>query len=503
MSEGGSQYILIIGMKFTPEVLLSAPRRSAGVPNPSGTKVLYSQSSYDFSTHKKAVVVQLLEVATGEAQTVAEDDNLSDFNWLDDESFVCLQAGKDGTTKVCVLSVKADSLVTSVRQHEAGTIQAAASNLKITPIEGSHDVAIVVSAPTGPDGCLWTSEQPSKKTQSTGRLYSSLYVRHWDQWKGKDKNSLWYGKLSRGSGGKYALSELHNALKDTGLECPIPPFGGGDHFDVGRQGIIFVAKDPELNPALNTKCNVYILKITSWTGSNSLELEKIPVDDFHGAASSPVWNPDGSGAAFLMMHGAGYEADQNWVFVMRDIQTGTTGTRVQRLGGEDLDAQSKDSFWSRSPSAIAFSADSRSILATAEDTGHGKLFEISLENTGVRKLTDTGYVGDFKRLADGKIFISGSSIVESSWYKIVDATQTGSAVSEVWSHSHLASRNGLGLDSRQVSTIWTPASNPKINKEVHSIVVKPSTFKSGKKYPVAYLIHGGPQGSWGDSWSTR
>ena len=323
--------MVIRGMKFTPEVLLSAPRRSAGAPNPSGTKVLYSQSSYDFSTHSKTVVVHLLDVATGESQTIAEDDNLSDFNWLNDKTFVCLQAAKDGTTKVCVLDVLAGSMVTSIYQHEAGTIQAAASNLKITPLPDSKDVAIVISAPTGPDGSLWTPELANKKTQSTGRLYSSLYVRHWDQWKGKEKNSLWYGKLSQGPGGKYELSKLHNALESTGLECPIPPFGGADHFDVSHRGIIFVAKDLELNPALNTKCNVYILKITSWTGSESLELEKIPVDDFHGAASSPVWNPDGSGAAFLMMHGAGYEADQNWVFVMRDIKTGITATRAQRL----------------------------------------------------------------------------------------------------------------------------------------------------------------------------
>jgi dipeptidyl aminopeptidase/acylaminoacyl peptidase len=42
-----------------------------------------------------------------------------------------------------------------------------------------------------------------------------------------------------------------------------------------------------------------------------------------------------------------------------------------------------------------------------------------------------------------------------------------------------------------------------VNKEVHSWVIRPSNFDDSKKYPVAYLIHGGPQGAWGDSWSTR
>ncbi|KAK1035494.1 hypothetical protein LTR33_016470, partial [Friedmanniomyces endolithicus] len=77
------------------------------------------------------------------------------------------------------------------------------------------------------------------------------------------------------------------------------------------------------------------------------------------------------------------------------------------------------------------------------------------------------------------------------------------AHSPSWTHSNTSSGAKFGLNSQQVSSIWTPASNPKITKEVHSIVVRPSNFDKAEKYPVAYLIHGGPQGSWADSWSTR
>lgn len=40
-------------------------------------------------------------------------------------------------------------------------------------------------------------------------------------------------------------------------------------------------------------------------------------------------------------------------------------------------------------------------------------------------------------------------------------------------------------------------------QKIHAWIVKPEGFCPDKKYPLAFLIHGGPQGSWGDSWSTR
>ena len=63
-------------------------------------------------------------------------------------------------------------------------------------------------------------------------------------------------------------------------------------------------------------------------------------------------------------------------------------------------------------------------------------------------------------------------------------------------------RNGavFGLSPSQVDEIWYRGAN---DTPVHAWVVKPSNFKPGKKYPLAYLIHGGPQGAWCDQWSTR
>ena len=503
-------------MKFTPEVLLSAPRRSAGVPNPSGNRVLYTTSTYDFQSHKKAIELRVLDAATGDSYQLAKDDDISDINWLDDDEFVCLQSEKNGSTSLYVVSVKAAIEKTELGKSHyiAGKIDAAAGNIKVCKLDPEgNSFAVTLSAQACPDGSLYTTEKSNRKTQSTGRLYSNLYVRHWDHYSEPQRNSLWFGTLSRCGDGKYELSNLTNALRDTGLECPIPPFGGTDHFDISTNRIIFVAKDPEVNPALNTKCNVYFAYLDSWTEGHAPRIQKIEIPGYEGACTSPVFAPVANAAAFLSMQKNGYEADRNEVFlILEGHATSDGGPKAEKLElttATAIDADG-DGRWDRSPQSICFSADGQSILAMAEDLGYGKLFQMVLKLGGpggveIRKLTEKGYVSDVHPLHDGRIFASGSSLVDNSWYAIVDPRIADAATEKLtsWSHSNSSGGSKFGLKPSQVSSIWTPASNPKVNKEVHSIVMKPSNFDPDQKYPVAYLIHGGPQGSWADSWSTR
>ncbi|EMC95414.1 hypothetical protein BAUCODRAFT_578118 [Baudoinia panamericana UAMH 10762] len=488
-------------MKFTPEVLLSAPRRSSGIPNPSGTKVLYTSSTYDFLTHQKTTELRLLNIQTGGSEELLGDE-ASDLNWLTDDVFCYLQANKDGTTSLYASNTAGERFVT-------GVIDAAASNLKLKALQDG--AAVVFSAPTLPDGTLYSPEKAKQSTRSSGRLYTSLMVRHWDKYETQAKNALWYGKLTHGDNGRYTLSKLSNAFKGhPELECPIQPFGGSDNFDIMKTGIIFVTKDPKLNPALNTKCNIYLLHMYSWTGNlPNLQpvLEEIPIPDFEGAATCPVFDATGTRAAWLMMKDNGYEADQNRTFVMADINFPQSVQHASRtITSLNRTASDGDKFWSLSPSSICFSLDSHSLLAVVEDQSYAKLCKVDLgldrnQPRQPQMLTEQGHVNDVKPLPNGTIFVSGNSLVDNSWYAIVDDRQPNKVVT--WSHSSSAAGGKFGLRPDQVSSIWTPANDPKVNMNVHSIVVKPSNFDSSKKYPVAYLIHGGPQGAWTDAWSTR
>ena len=503
-------------MKFTPQVLLSAPRRSAGVPNAAGNKVLFTTSTYSFSSHEKETELRVLDVGTGESNRLAHNDDISDLNWLDDDEFICLQAEKDGTTSLYWASIKGceKGVKLGTSHYVIGNIDAGAANLKVVQLDSKgKDFGLVVSAQASPDGSLYTTQKAKKTTQSTGRLYDSLYVRHWDTWMTKERNALWYGKISKDAkDGKWKMSALTNALKDTGLACPIEPFGGTDNFDIYAGGIVFVAKDPQLDPALNTKCNVYLIKVQDWTGKGERErnLFQVVIPGFEGASTSPVCSRDGKKAAFLSMKKNGYEADKNQVFVLPDLAAEKLeATRAFSVGDSNYEGH-----WDRSPGSICFSADGKSLLVTAEEMGYNKLFILGADladEADPVALTKTGTVTDVKPLPSGQIFLSGSSLVDNSWYAMLNPspseppTTSDAFISPLatWTHSNSSAGTKFNLSPSQVSSTWTPSSNPSINKEVHSLVVKPSYFSPEKTYPVAYLIHGGPQGAWNDSWSTR
>jgi hypothetical protein len=86
--------------KFTPEVLLSAPRRSAATPNNNGTLALFTVSTYSFQTHSKSAEIRILDIKTGQSALLSNDLNASEPTWLDNCSIVWLQGGEKGTTKL-------------------------------------------------------------------------------------------------------------------------------------------------------------------------------------------------------------------------------------------------------------------------------------------------------------------------------------------------------------------------------------------------------------------
>lgn len=86
--------------KFTPEVLLSAPRRSPGIPNSDGSKILYSVSTYSFAEHSKSTEIRILDVESQQTSLVTDNASASAPNWLGDDTVVLFSTGDDGVTSV-------------------------------------------------------------------------------------------------------------------------------------------------------------------------------------------------------------------------------------------------------------------------------------------------------------------------------------------------------------------------------------------------------------------
>ncbi|KAF2863361.1 alpha/beta-hydrolase [Piedraia hortae CBS 480.64] len=461
--------------KLTPEVLLSAPRRSAGVPNANGTLIAYTVSAYSFEQHAGTSQIRVLNISSNQTQLV-EEQSASSPNWISDHELVYLRSEDDGSTTLRFFDVSSSASAQSVSM-----IDADAENLKVVSLPG-HAFGVAFTAEAHPNGSIVSPNAP--KPLSSGKLYKSLMVRHWDRWETEERNSIWYAKMVQNQD-KWSLSPIHNVLPNTTLESPIRPFGGPDNFDIRADAIVLTSKDPSINRALYTKTNIYTLSITDWANGTTSGLKQVVVEGYEGAKTYPIFAPTGKRLAFLAMKENGYESDQNHVLCMEDIDA-----KPDLVPTEG---------WDRSPEMISFTHDGRAILAVAEDEGYTKLF---LLNGRVRALTDRGSITSINPLADGRVMVTSTSLVDSSLYRLLDTSGTGLAKVK-WSNSLSGNGARFGISYDQVSSILTPASNPSIRKNVQAWVIRPSNYQKSRKYPLAFLIHGGPQSSWSDSWSTR
>ncbi|SPO04221.1 related to secreted dipeptidyl-peptidase V precursor [Cephalotrichum gorgonifer] len=477
--------------KFTPEILISSPRRGPGIPNPSGTSVLYTCSSYSFETHSKTETIRLLDVKTGETSVISENPSYKEPTWVGDREILVLDvsASDEDVTALLYWDLSSGSEPETIHRF-AGNL----SNLKVKRVS-EHELAFACTAETTLDGKI---RQPHKeaKPRSSAQVYSQLYVRHWDTWQAQSRNSIWYGLLKE-EGGRYGLEKpgLVNALAGTKLECPIPPFGGAEDFDISSSGIIFVSRDPAIDPSYYTKSDLYYVPLASFAQAKPPTPQVVKTKGLSGYSVSPTFSRDGKKVAFCRMRNIQYEADKTRLLLIPDID------RLEEVH-EFYSTGDGEGAWDFSPSGIEWSIDDSELYVTAERHGKNVLWRLPSSPERAKELPEPIYTEDstshYTLLSgtDSRLLISTSSLVESSRYSVLDpATKEITILSS-------ATKNGktIGLSRSQVSDFWFTGCD---DRRVHALVMKPSTFDAAKKYPLAFLVHGGPQGSWGDSWSTR
>ncbi|KKK26853.1 hypothetical protein ARAM_003451 [Aspergillus rambellii] len=483
------------------EVLLGAPRRSGAVPNSTGTLAVYTQTTYSFESHSKTNEIRVLDLTTGRSALVTNDPGASCPQWVDNtDQLVWLKTKANGNTSFIIGDAREAD-----KTYTAGTVPGPVSDLKVTVVEAGK-VGFAVTGKANPDGSLYNPHD-AKKPFSTGRVYTSLFVRHWDSYVEPQQNAIFYGLLQRAplspatrQAGRYSVSGLTNLIAIcglTGVESPIPPFGGSGDFDISASAIVFVAKDPGVNPALHTTCSCYYCPMFLWTGVSTSETKICQVKGLEGAMSSPVLTSDGSSIAVLAMRQDGYESDKNRILY---IPNPWNGEMIEAFASSD-----DKGLWNLSPSALTFSNDDKSLFIQVEEYGRGVLYQMPVANIRhstpevLKKITHSGYVTDVYPAAFNScnLLVSSNNLVDNSVWTVInpEAPEDTRVISSI-------GRGGatFGLCSTQVDEIWYRGAD---DCPVHAWVVKPSTFKPGNKYPLAFLVHGGPQGAWNDQWSTR
>jgi dipeptidyl aminopeptidase/acylaminoacyl peptidase len=258
-------------------------------------------------------------------------------------------------------------------------------------------------------------------------------------------------------------------------DTPSKPFGGPEEFCFTPDGreMVFTAKDVGPKEPWSTDFDLYRVPIDGSRGPVCLT-EGNPAWD-----TQPSFSPDGKTLAYLAMSTPGYEADR-FRIVLRRWPDGP-----ERVLTED---------WDRSPSAICWSSDGKSLHAVAPNVGQTSLFAIDPQSGSVRVVVRDGDAGSPAASGSGVAFTLGNMKSPDELYWVRPDGTGARPLTRINAAKVAAARMG---DYEQFSFEGFK------DETVYGYVVKPVDFDPARRYPVAFLIHGGPQGSFGNTFHYR
>jgi dipeptidyl aminopeptidase/acylaminoacyl peptidase len=197
------------------------------------------------------------------------------------------------------------------------------------------------------------------------------------------------------------------------------------------------------------------------------------------------FSPDGKTLAYLAMKRPTFEADRFQVMLM-DVATG----KKRALAAD----------WDRSAMDFRWSSDGRQILAVADDIGQHRLFALDVASGKVRTLTGAGSVNGFDTHGD-TLVISHASLSGDS--QLFSTRLSSAAQTEAAKMTRLTERNAAMMKDIRLGEYEQFSFAGANGDTVYGYVMKPWNAQPGQRYPVAFLVHGGPQGSFGNEWGYR
>jgi len=319
------------------------------------------------------------------------------------------------------------------------------------------------------DACNKKLLDEQKASKVKAHLITSLLYRHWTQWQGLTRSHLLAMPIDGGT-----VVDLTPGNRD------VPPFslGGPDDYAISPDGkeVCFTMNTDEVL-ATSTNTDLFVVPIT---GENADKPRRITPNV--AADSGPQYSPDGKYIAYRAQTRSGYESDRQRLMVL-ERATGRLNSLTETLD--------------RSVDSFTWLPDSTRLFFTVVDRGRQGIQTVAVTGGGLRVVASgNSFLDDITFTPDGKTMVftrqSGSSPSE-----IVRVSSTGGAPVSL---THI---NDSVLSSHQLTALEELFTDVGDGIQIQSFVVKPPTFDPGKKYPALMLIHGGPQGEWGESWTYR
>ena len=451
----------VFGQKqpFDAAALLQLTRVSDPRVSPDGRNVAFTSQTVDVPNNKKPKQVYVVPLNGGLPRVVAEAGERA--RWFPDGKRLAFVSDRGGSSQIWQVDLDGSNpkQITQLSTEAAGVLISGDGKY----IVFTSDVFPECGAD---DACNRNLLDAAKENKVKARVITSLLYRHWTTWEGARRTHLLSMALENGK-----VKDLTPGKRD------VPPFslGGPEDYAVSPDGkeVCFAMNADEV-PAVSTNSDLFAISIEGG------ETRKITMNA--AADNSPLYSPDGKYIAWRAQSRPGYESDR-WRLLLLERATGQTKILTDLLD--------------RSIGTFTWSPDSLNIFFTAEDRGRQSIQFIPVTGGGVRvAVSGDNTLDDMQFAPDGKTIVftrqSGAGPPE-----IVKANSTGGLAVQL---THF---NDEVLAAHQLTPyeeLWVEGAE---KAQVQSFLVKPFGFDPGKKYPVLMLIHGGPQGAWGENWTYR
>jgi len=452
---------------FTAEILVRLDRVGAPVLSPDGSKVVYSLRTTDMAANKGVYDLWWTGYTDGKShQLTTHAANDTDPAWSADGAYVYFLSTRSGTSQVWRIAIGGgEAKQVTELPIDVGTFQ-------ITP--GGN--GLVFSASVYLDcedlACTARRDEAQKESPTSGVVYEQLFMRHWDHWLDA-KHSQLFALTLDDSG----LVRGEPLLVSRGIRSDIPSrvWGGAEEYTVSPDGktLYFAARIRDRDEPVSTNFDIYSAPMNGDGEVVNLTASNLALD------TQPVLSPDGQKLAYRAMARPGFEADRFQIMI-RDLKSGKTEPLAEN--------------WDRSAASIAFTNSGDSLLVNADDVGNVALWKLDLTDGELHKLVGLGSVSSFASGPLGTVFAMDNLKSPTELFAI-DKGKTKARQLTRFSEPQLKDVE-MG-EFEQFSFVGA-------NQEtVHGYVMQPAGFEKGKKYPVAFLIHGGPQGSFGNHFHYR
>ncbi len=431
-----------------------AAMRRIGAPkvSPDGKWIAYDASTIDLAANARRSTVYLMP-SDGSAAARPLTDNTKQEDgpaWSPDGKRIAFLSNREGDAKQVwlydVASGKAEKL----------TSLAGGASAVHWLADGS---GLIASSDVYPDcgvdpKCTEEKESAAKTAPTKVRIIDSLFYRHWNAWQAPTRAQIVFVPLG---GAPRAITSGALDASDVDLSPD-------------SKELAFV-RNTEEHPERSTNSDIFLVPLAGG------EAKRITTRT--GSDASPAYSPDGKWIAYRSQSRNTYESDL-WELWLYDRTSGQS----KRIAPDFPD-------WIQS---ITWSPDSKSMLVTAPLKGKTALYEITLDGRST-VVHNAGGVESVDISRDGKtIYFAMSALRRPS--DIYSLARGGNAKQLTHDNDALLAQIEMGA----TEDLWWEGAD---GAQIQGHLIKPPGFDPSKKYPAIVLIHGGPQGAWGDSWSYR